>query len=63
LKPFLSPREIYENLAGIFFITPSFPLEIFAHNEKYRVFLKKYQGGVAEEKSILENSFMQNKLF
>jgi len=63
LKPSISLIEVYESPAGIFFITPLFPLEPFAPNEIYRVFFKKYQGEVAEEKSILENSFKQNKLF
>jgi len=68
-KPFFESKVVVFSQRGLrksgrnFFITPLFPLEIFAQNEKHREFLKKYQGEGAEKKSFLENKFKQNKTF
>jgi hypothetical protein len=42
--------RVFQKSRRNFFVTPLFPLEIFAQNEKYRVISKKYYGEVAEGK-------------
>jgi len=53
--------RVFQKSGRNFFVTPLFPLEIFAQNEKYRVISKKYYGEVAERKYTSGKNLKKNK--